>query len=557
MSLLYGVIGDYYKFRNYITKIALFLSDEERFEIQEYQNKNFIVGSVKPKKSDQPEHTKPSNLSIWYSGSIYSNTCDSKQSEEEIILEAYKKYGNKFGTALRGRFVVVIYDSNEKKIILSNDHFGLQPCYTLEKEDCLFFSSEMEAFTEAGLTGPQLDVDAIAELFITGSTVGERTLLNNVKRLGALSSIVVKNKKYSIKTQPLLLRAKIAAKTRMERYLDVHYLLNKSITSILKRAERKNEKLSLSLSGGLDSRLLLAHLIKNDAKFTAFTCRDPGATYRDDISYVKKLVSFFKIDHFFYKKNIGKATSFNVMLQNPSWNYVKQPEMSGYAGEILKGQYHKRVRITDNNQQQLILKRLFSKSFIKKLTSNPNDFVLRELKKVNNPCPQKRKELFFINHLGSSFRSEQPPLHRPKHLFLNDSYYPFLDFDLIEYITDIPMIDLHYNRFFVDFFTTMYPKYASIPSTTMDRRSVIVKEQYDSRKTLNEKQYEIYIEKYKDFSPLWQLNIFTGNFESKNEKILMCLFNVWHDFYFHHHESIYNMKTNENEWLYSQVKTTK
>lgn len=51
------------------------------------------------------------------------------QSDSEVILAAYAKYGVKCVNYLRGMFSFVIWDSQEKTLFAARDPFGIKPFY--------------------------------------------------------------------------------------------------------------------------------------------------------------------------------------------------------------------------------------------------------------------------------------------------------------------------------------------------------------------------------------------------------------------------------------------
>jgi hypothetical protein len=183
------------------------------------------------------------------------------------------------------------------------------------------------------------------------------------------------------------------------------------------------------------------------------------------------------------------------------------------------------------------------------LSANPKETAISESSKINLPSIQKNREIFYIDRLGAMFRHEQPPAHRSKHLFLNNAHHPFLNYDLIEYITDMPMEELQGKKFLIEFMRKRYSEYMQVPCTTIDRLSPVVKETYDARNNRNLNQYRAYFDCFKEFSPLWRLPIFTGDCYDKHHYTLACLFTVWHDYYFGYHQSVGKMKQFENEWF--------
>jgi asparagine synthase (glutamine-hydrolysing) len=67
-------------------------------------------------------------------------------SEIEVMLAYYDFEGKDFVKRLRGMFSFLIWDRKQKILVAGRDRFGIKPFYYMEKQDGLFFASEMKAF---------------------------------------------------------------------------------------------------------------------------------------------------------------------------------------------------------------------------------------------------------------------------------------------------------------------------------------------------------------------------------------------------------------------------
>ena len=67
-------------------------------------------------------------------------------SEIEVIVALYRKYGEEFLTMLRGMFAIMIDDSEAGTVLVARDPFGIKPMYYRETENGVMFASEMKAF---------------------------------------------------------------------------------------------------------------------------------------------------------------------------------------------------------------------------------------------------------------------------------------------------------------------------------------------------------------------------------------------------------------------------
>ncbi|BCK22153.1 asparagine synthase (glutamine-hydrolyzing) [Vibrio cholerae] len=72
-------------------------------------------------------------------------------SDTEVILRLYQKYGINFLSMLNGMFAIAIYDRKIDKMYLIRDRVGEKPLYYFHDEERLLFGSEIKSILEAGI----------------------------------------------------------------------------------------------------------------------------------------------------------------------------------------------------------------------------------------------------------------------------------------------------------------------------------------------------------------------------------------------------------------------
>ena len=65
-------------------------------------------------------------------------------SDTEVIIEAFKVWGENCVEKLRGMFAFAIWDQKNQSLFLARDRFGIKPLYFHENDDGLYFSSELK-----------------------------------------------------------------------------------------------------------------------------------------------------------------------------------------------------------------------------------------------------------------------------------------------------------------------------------------------------------------------------------------------------------------------------
>lgn len=107
-------------------------------------------------RSDQP--LVKNEFIIVYNGEVYnyvelkekhlSDVNFKTDSDTEVILEMYKRYGEKALDYFVGMFSFVIYNEKENKIFGARDHFGIKPFYFYQKGNQFAFASELKTLAK-------------------------------------------------------------------------------------------------------------------------------------------------------------------------------------------------------------------------------------------------------------------------------------------------------------------------------------------------------------------------------------------------------------------------
>lgn len=106
-------------------------------------------------------------------------------SDCELVIPLYKKYGPRFLSRLRGEFALVLYDARRQHLYLARDRFGIKPLFWTIEAGRLLVSSEAKGLLSYGWQ-PKWDVKSLLD---DGWMHDERTLFKNVRKVrSSLSS---------------------------------------------------------------------------------------------------------------------------------------------------------------------------------------------------------------------------------------------------------------------------------------------------------------------------------------------------------------------------------
>lgn len=105
------------------------------------------------------------------------------QSDTEVILHMYLEYGPEFVSQLNGMFAFLIYDREQKRIVVARDHFGIKPLYFYYNKDCLIFASEIKAILRHPSVKIEPNYESIQEYLIFQYVLNEETFFKGVRKL--------------------------------------------------------------------------------------------------------------------------------------------------------------------------------------------------------------------------------------------------------------------------------------------------------------------------------------------------------------------------------------
>ncbi len=118
-------------------------------------------------------------------------------SDTEVILALYDKYGKKCLDHLRGMFAFAIYDEVQRTIFLARDRIGKKPLKYFLNDDVLIFASELKAILTQSGVKKIVDYKAIQLYMTYGYTPAPYTGFEGIKKLEPGSYIFINLKSRS------------------------------------------------------------------------------------------------------------------------------------------------------------------------------------------------------------------------------------------------------------------------------------------------------------------------------------------------------------------------
>ncbi|HOB26186.1 MAG TPA: asparagine synthase (glutamine-hydrolyzing) [Bacilli bacterium] len=260
----------------------------------------------------QPMISNNENVVIVYNGEAYNykelkkelTSYDFKtDSDTEVLIAGYEKWGHDLPKHLRGMFAFAIYDKKRKELFCARDPFGVKPLYYYFNKETktLMFASEIKAFLDHPSFKREFNDSILPNYLRFSFTPTTETFFKGVNRLDAGCYLVYKEDKLEI--------TRYFELSFNEKKEDFEKTADKVATTMKSSVEHHmiaDVEVGSFLSSGVDSSYLVA-LARPDKTYTA------GYNIKkyDETSYVKDLTNKLNINNKVVK--IGKKEYMNSL----------------------------------------------------------------------------------------------------------------------------------------------------------------------------------------------------------------------------------------------------
>jgi len=201
---------------------------------------------------------------------------DCAESGPSYLVHLYEEDSNFFKN-LNGRFQGLIADRARRSAILFNDRFGLQRIYFNEGHDAFYFSAEAKAILAVRPQTRATDPQGLGEYLACGCVLENRTIFREVHVLPPGSAWTFRDAILEKKSSYFDPREwEEQEPLNSEAYYN-H--LREAFTSRLPRYFKGREKIGISLTGGLDTRIIMAW---RKAMPGSLPCYTFGSMYREN-----------------------------------------------------------------------------------------------------------------------------------------------------------------------------------------------------------------------------------------------------------------------------------
>lgn len=406
----------------------------------------------------QPMCIKDSDLWITYNGEIY-NYIEIKselknlgytfytESDTEVVLTAYKHWGQHCVEKFNGMWAFCIYDVKQQICFASRDRFGVKPFYYINSNSFFSFASEQKAFIKSGLISAKINDKALHNYLINDLIENETdNFFEGITELFPGNNLV-----YDLKTKQISIRNYYNLKNNINLSNDslseteLIEKINYTFENAVKLRLRSDVEVGTCLSGGIDSSALavtMAHFTNKPVHcFTAIFKNESinEEAFADSVSQ-KINGKHFKIeptfDEFLKEVNnliysqdvpIWSTSTFaqHKVMQLAQQHNIKVVLDGQGADELFAGYHHHFLAMWNN----LISTNKYSRAFneinaSKKSISHPFQFLVKErIKQKHNFNTNVLKQVFNSDFINSEpIKNQSVYFNDVNQLLVNDIY---------------------------------------------------------------------------------------------------------------------------------------
>jgi asparagine synthetase B (glutamine-hydrolysing) len=430
----------------------------------------------------QPVFSADRDLALFLSGEVYNEEFVAED-QPRSILKAYQREGAGLFARLNGSFALAIWEAKKQLLTLVVDRVASVPIYYTTHRNWFVFSPNLKPFLILPGFQPKVDPLGVENFLASGFMINGTTLLNGIRSLRPGEMLVAEEDRVRIERY---WHFSFPAQRDLRDPREIEPEFSQVLRSAVRRQSRHLDAYAVTLSGGYDSRSILFYMnMENGARPLRTVTWGVDEKIPDSDAWIgRKLAEHLSTNHTF-------LTLRGEMLPDFLEDFVRYDE--GRTDAV--GNYPEGLRIFRQLRHDLGIRVLIRgneifgargkvyrekdtmhTAFMDVLSCYPKSFrylkpaVYRRLEEIgrqqmralHDACPYEdptdRKDYFFMTLRCSGYQSPLTQLKRQ----LIEERNPYLDNEVIDYVTRIPAPLKIWKNFFMQTVRNQIPGFTEV-----------------------------------------------------------------------------------------------
>lgn len=390
--------------------------------------------------------------------------------DSHLALQLYQQYGLDFVKQVEGIFSIAIWDKAQHKLYLLNDRFGLKPLYYAQLAETFIFAPEMKGILVEPACNRSLNLTAMAEFIRFQQVIGEKTFFDEIKLMQPASICSIDLRTLAFEQAPYwdwrAIKPLKKTSDKREIFEETERLFKQAVHKRLP----SDHRLGMFLSGGLDSRCILAVMPPSDVPIVTVSYGHPDSR---DVRIARRIAQAMDTDHHVFEFLDGQwakeVSEFHMELVEGAHSWIHAhglstlPDarelfdinLSGIGAGVITGTFEAPV-VSEPPDQEAMLNLLFrhytqthswpglteaeaqgllSETYHSKLNGLAYESLKAEVARFAHADPYLQS--FFFNLYNHDRRMIL------NFIIFNNSHIenrcPFLDYELVDWATTVPV----------------------------------------------------------------------------------------------------------------------
>lgn len=258
---------------------------------------------------NQPFHDNSGRYCIVFNGEFYNHKEYKKElindgiefkseSDTEVLLYLFIKYGADALQRINGCFAIAFYDSYKNEILLARDRMGINPLVYYYDKDKVIFASELKAILNFNISR-ELDYTALYTYFQLNYIPTNQCIIKNVHKLNPGDYAIVNEK--GLNTYNYYKIPYFESPLNYPDYNQAKSKLHEVLSESVKRRLMADVPIGCFLSGGIDSSIITALASQHTKNLNTFSIGFKDASFFDETKYAELVAKKYNTNHTEFK----------------------------------------------------------------------------------------------------------------------------------------------------------------------------------------------------------------------------------------------------------------